>query len=205
MWRRRCGASPGTSRWRLSERYYGQFERRIPVEDVDSEKVSATFNNGLLTVTLPKVATTREGCIGLRGPCVVGKRARGAACAAGFGRSPRCGRLAGPRGCSTADVAAKPRPGDAGGEKSCKRKAPQAQQDPFTSALFHRKLIGRNLVRCDRVTTCRLGDCWRFLIWAGSVQRSSPWTFAGSPHRRTIRILGLDPVARNAPNNGARS
>jgi HSP20 family protein len=33
----------------FSERYYGQFERRIPVEDIDSEKVSATFNNGLLT------------------------------------------------------------------------------------------------------------------------------------------------------------
>jgi HSP20 family protein len=44
----------------VSERYYGQFERRIPVEDIDSEKVSATFNNGLLIVTLPKAATARE-------------------------------------------------------------------------------------------------------------------------------------------------
>jgi HSP20 family protein len=43
----------------FSERYYGQFERRIPVEDIDSEKVSATFNNGLLSVTLPKLATAR--------------------------------------------------------------------------------------------------------------------------------------------------
>jgi HSP20 family protein len=37
-----------------SERYYGRFERRIPVEDVDEEKVNASFKNGVLTVTLPK-------------------------------------------------------------------------------------------------------------------------------------------------------
>lgn len=40
----------------FSERYYGRFERRIPVEDVDEEKISAAFKNGVLTVTLPKVA-----------------------------------------------------------------------------------------------------------------------------------------------------
>ena len=38
----------------FSERYYGRFERRIPVEDVDEDKVSASFKNGVLTVTLPK-------------------------------------------------------------------------------------------------------------------------------------------------------
>jgi HSP20 family protein len=38
----------------FSERYYGRFERRIPVEDVDEDKVSAAFKNGLLTVTMPK-------------------------------------------------------------------------------------------------------------------------------------------------------
>jgi len=38
----------------FSERYYGQFERRIPVDDVDKDKVSASFKNGLLTVTMPK-------------------------------------------------------------------------------------------------------------------------------------------------------
>jgi HSP20 family protein len=38
----------------FSERYYGRFERRIPVEDVDQEKVSAAFKNGVLTVTMPK-------------------------------------------------------------------------------------------------------------------------------------------------------
>jgi HSP20 family protein len=39
----------------FSECYYGRFERRIPVEDVDEEKVSAAFKNGVLTVTMPKV------------------------------------------------------------------------------------------------------------------------------------------------------
>jgi HSP20 family protein len=38
----------------FSERYYGRFERRIQVEDVDEHKVSASFKNGVLTVTLPK-------------------------------------------------------------------------------------------------------------------------------------------------------
>ncbi len=37
-----------------SERTYGRFERRIPVEDVEEEKATATFKNGVLTVTLPK-------------------------------------------------------------------------------------------------------------------------------------------------------
>lgn len=39
---------------RFSERYYGRFERRIPVEDIDQDRVSAAFKNGVLTVTLPK-------------------------------------------------------------------------------------------------------------------------------------------------------
>jgi HSP20 family protein len=38
-----------------SERYYGRFERRIPLDcEVDAEKVEASFKNGVLTVTLPK-------------------------------------------------------------------------------------------------------------------------------------------------------
>ena len=40
---------------RFSERYYGRFERHIPVEDVDPDKVSAAFKNGVLTVTMPKL------------------------------------------------------------------------------------------------------------------------------------------------------
>jgi len=38
----------------FSERYYGRFERRIPVDDVNEEKVSAAFKNGVLTVTMAK-------------------------------------------------------------------------------------------------------------------------------------------------------
>ena len=40
----------------FSERYYGRFERRIPLEDVDENKVTASFKKGVLTVTLPKSA-----------------------------------------------------------------------------------------------------------------------------------------------------
>lgn len=41
--------------YHLTERSYGRFERsfRLP-ETVDREKISASFDNGLLTVTLPK-------------------------------------------------------------------------------------------------------------------------------------------------------
>jgi HSP20 family protein len=39
---------------RFSERFYGLFERSIPIDDVDEDKVSASFKNGVLTVTMPK-------------------------------------------------------------------------------------------------------------------------------------------------------
>ena len=42
---------------RFSERFYGRFERRIPLgRDVDQDKIDAQFKNGLLTVTLPRSA-----------------------------------------------------------------------------------------------------------------------------------------------------
>ena len=44
----------------FTERYYGRFERRIPVEDVDEDKVNASFHNGVLTVTLPKTAQAQR-------------------------------------------------------------------------------------------------------------------------------------------------
>jgi len=44
----------------FSERYYGRFERRIPVDDVEGDKVAASFKNGVLTVTLPKSQTAPE-------------------------------------------------------------------------------------------------------------------------------------------------
>ena len=45
---------------RFSERYYGRFERRIPMEDVDQEKVAAKFDKGVLTVTLPKPPAAQQ-------------------------------------------------------------------------------------------------------------------------------------------------
>ncbi len=39
----------------LSERQFGAFERRFPVpDDVDTDKIEASFKRGVLTVTLPK-------------------------------------------------------------------------------------------------------------------------------------------------------
>ena len=38
----------------VSERYYGSFERQIPIEGVEEDKAKADFKNGVLTVTLPK-------------------------------------------------------------------------------------------------------------------------------------------------------
>lgn len=45
---------------RFSERYYGRFERSIPVGDVDQDKVAATFKNGVLAVTLPKSPAAQQ-------------------------------------------------------------------------------------------------------------------------------------------------
>jgi HSP20 family protein len=45
---------------RFSERFYGRFERRIPVDDIDQDNVAASFKNGVLTVTLPKLPTAER-------------------------------------------------------------------------------------------------------------------------------------------------
>jgi HSP20 family protein len=45
---------------RFSERYYGRFERRIPLQDVEEDKASAAFKNGVLTVTVPKSAESKS-------------------------------------------------------------------------------------------------------------------------------------------------
>jgi HSP20 family protein len=45
---------------RFSERFYGRFERRIPIDDIDEDKVTASFKKGVLTVVLPKSATAQQ-------------------------------------------------------------------------------------------------------------------------------------------------
>jgi HSP20 family protein len=48
------------NRW-FSERRYGHFERRIPLNwQVEEDRVAASFRNGILTVTLPRSAKTQE-------------------------------------------------------------------------------------------------------------------------------------------------
>jgi len=44
---------------RFSERFYGRFERRIAVDEIDENKATASFKKGVLTVVLPK-ATARH-------------------------------------------------------------------------------------------------------------------------------------------------
>src|ERR1700757_4485867 len=38
----------------VSERYYGSFQRQIPLEGIEEDKAQAEFKNGVLTVTIPK-------------------------------------------------------------------------------------------------------------------------------------------------------
>jgi len=46
---------------RFSERYYGRFERSIALPyEVEEDKANASFQNGVLTVTLPKSAKAQE-------------------------------------------------------------------------------------------------------------------------------------------------
>jgi len=46
---------------RVSERYYGRFERVIPLPfAVEEDKAEASFNNGVLTITLPRSAKAED-------------------------------------------------------------------------------------------------------------------------------------------------
>lgn len=45
----------------FSERFYGRFERRIPLGvDVEEEKIDARFKNGVLSIVLPKSAKAQS-------------------------------------------------------------------------------------------------------------------------------------------------
>ena len=45
---------------RFSERYYGRFERRIPIDDIEQDSIQASFKNGVLTVTLPRSQAAQQ-------------------------------------------------------------------------------------------------------------------------------------------------
>ncbi|WP_176038761.1 Hsp20/alpha crystallin family protein [Brucella tritici] len=46
---------------KLAERFYGRFERQIPIGyDLDEDKVDAHFENGVLKITLPKSEGSRS-------------------------------------------------------------------------------------------------------------------------------------------------
>ena len=46
---------------RVSERFYGHFERRIPLgTDIEEDKVEARFKNGVLSIVLPKSAKAQS-------------------------------------------------------------------------------------------------------------------------------------------------
>ncbi len=54
---------------RLQERYFGPFCRDVELpEDVDQQGIQADFQNGVLTVRLPKAAKARTFTIPVRGP-----------------------------------------------------------------------------------------------------------------------------------------
>jgi HSP20 family protein len=45
----------------FSERFYGRFERRIPLgAEVEEEKIDARFKNGVLNIVLPKSAKAQS-------------------------------------------------------------------------------------------------------------------------------------------------
>lgn len=44
----------------FSERYYGAFERQIPLDGIQEDKAEASFRDGVLTITLPKSEQTRS-------------------------------------------------------------------------------------------------------------------------------------------------
>jgi HSP20 family protein len=45
----------------FTERYYGSFQRQIPLEDVQEDNAEASFKNGVLTISFPKSDKPQEG------------------------------------------------------------------------------------------------------------------------------------------------
>jgi HSP20 family protein len=55
------------NRWHLSERRYGRFTRSFVLpRDVEQERIAASFEHGVLTVTIPKSERARPRRIEVR-------------------------------------------------------------------------------------------------------------------------------------------
>jgi HSP20 family protein len=55
--------------WHISERRYGQFSRSFLLpRDVEHDRIEASFDNGVLTVSIPKSERARRRRIEIRGP-----------------------------------------------------------------------------------------------------------------------------------------
>lgn len=65
----RPAPEPALGRARIQERYFGPFSRDVELpEEVDPEGIHADFQNGVLTVRLPKAAKARTFTIPVRTP-----------------------------------------------------------------------------------------------------------------------------------------
>ncbi|MCY0879546.1 MAG: Hsp20/alpha crystallin family protein [Firmicutes bacterium] len=59
---------PATRRTRVTERYYGPFAREVTLpQDADLEHLKAELKRGVLTVTIPKVASANARTIPIEG------------------------------------------------------------------------------------------------------------------------------------------
>ncbi len=66
----RSARSADSVQWLTSERFFGTYRRQLSLgEGIDTEKISATYENGVLTVTIPlaerakprRIEVTRSG------------------------------------------------------------------------------------------------------------------------------------------------
>ena len=50
--------------WLSCDRFTGGFMRRLSLgQDIDADHIAATYQNGVLTVTLPVAARAKPGCV----------------------------------------------------------------------------------------------------------------------------------------------
>lgn len=68
---RQSKVPPGTAAYHLAGILYGEFRVELPVIiDIDRDEVEAAFENGLLTIVLPKVTRREPASIAIQPPVV---------------------------------------------------------------------------------------------------------------------------------------